>query len=135
MCVRLFAAEYLTMTMEDEEVLEQKPNALILAYCLRGRLLGAKGQYAEAEAEFERAVALGERLQLWLPVLLALRDIRVCLEGHSRQLSCDRRMGAVLRRMNTQPARLSALLNKSFAINGKVRGVLPSFDAAAIMRL
>ena len=83
----------------------------------------------------ESAVALSEKMELWLLAILALRDMRMFTEEKSQQLNCDRRIGALLRRMDSTPSELGSILNRSFTLEGKIQGKQPSFDAAAIMRL
>ena len=107
------ALEFVTVIHEVDHARggDHKPTTHILANCAKGRVLQQRGQTAEAAAAFEAAVAQGEKVEMPLLVLFALRDLKLFVldaMGHGDHGS--RRLGAVLRGLKDPAEMFTPLL-------------------------
>jgi hypothetical protein len=90
---------------------DPKPTSIILAYCVRGRILARRNELKAAAEAFEEAAKQAESYQLWLLVALAYLDLKLHVLdtiGHGDHGS--RRLGAVLRRLTGPVSKLTPLL-------------------------
>lgn len=111
---------------------EWRPAVLAQGHALRGRMLAALGQLAEAEAAFEAAVAVAHETGLRLFEMLALRDLHVLLSVPSvfqktidaaKSADVLKRLRWALRAMRGPPAELSRLLGSGLDADEILRGI------------
>ena len=88
----------------------------VLGACCRARVYVSLGQTQNAIDSCELASAMAEHREYWLLQALALRDLWMATAAVFGRVSCERRLGACLRKLpEALPSELDTFLNTSFA--------------------